>query len=202
MWLLITFITVWALSPGPVAVMTLHETRKYGLMAGIAVSTGATVTSALMVIAALIVQTVGISAIIEQDGMLVIERVGAFAIILMGLYAGYKSLWFNGPEVTKVTAESSTRYGFIQGMMVMGTYIPQALLYYNIIVPGTVETASIIPTIIVLGSLKLTMMFGWHSAIAFFASRTRRWAGHNRVGKFFEIATACLIVGLGVNILF
>ena len=50
MWLLITFIIIWAISPGPVAIMTLHESRKHGVMAGIAVSGGASLTALLMVV--------------------------------------------------------------------------------------------------------------------------------------------------------
>ncbi len=83
----------------------------------------------------------------------------------------------------------------------MATYIPQALIYYNIIVPQTIEPELIITAIIALGTLKVVLIFGWHSAIAFLASRVQSQVGNNRFGKAFEIATASLIVGLGINIL-
>lgn len=44
MWLLITFIAVWTFSPGPVAVLTLHNAQKHGQAAGIAAACGATLT--------------------------------------------------------------------------------------------------------------------------------------------------------------
>lgn len=201
MLLLITFITIWALSPGPVAVMTLHETRKHGLMAGIAVSGGATLTAVLMVFAGVLVHSVGFSAILDSDGMIVIERIGAFGIILMGMYAGYKSLWSNDKEIATTDLQSRNKAGFAQGMMVMATYIPQALVFYNMIVPQTVEPDAIITAIIALGSLKVVLIFGWHSAIAFVTTRAQDWVGTNRFGKAFEISTACLIMGLGINML-
>lgn len=201
MWLLITFIAIWALSPGPVAVITLHETRKHGLMAGVAVSGGATLTATLMVIGALFIHAVGFSAILDSDGMIVIERIGAFGIILMGMYAGYKSLWASTNEAVTNNMEPNTKLGFIQGVMVMATYIPQALIYYNMIVPQTVDSEAIITTIIALGTLKVVLIFGWHAGIAFIASRTQNLVGSKRFGKVFEVVTACLIMGLGINIL-
>lgn len=201
MWLLISFIAIWALSPGPVAVITLHETRKHGLMAGVAVSGGATLTAMFMVIGALFIHAIGFSAILDSHGMIIIEQIGAFGIILMGIYAGYKSLWTTADETVRSNTNSTNKLGFVQGMMVMATYIPQALIYYTMIVPQTVEPDAIMPTIIALGTLKVVLIFGWHSAIAFIATHAQNWVGSNRFGKFFEISTACLIMGLGINIL-
>lgn len=202
MWLLITFITIWALSPGPVAVMTLHETRKRGLMAGISVSAGAALTSALMVLSGLVIHMIGFSAILDSDGMLIIERIGAIAIISMGLYAGYKSLSTSDKKATTTDTEHNNKFGFVQGMMVMATYIPQALIYYNMIIPQTVEPDTVMTTIIALGTLKVVLIFAWHSIIALIANRSQNLVSNKRFGKFFEISTACLIMGLGLNILF
>lgn len=202
MWLLITFITIWAVSPGPVAVMTLHETRKRGLMAGISVSAGAALTSVLMVISALVVHMIGFSTILESDSMIVIERIGALGIVLMGLYAGYKSLWSVDDKKSNDDTNPSNKFGFAQGMLVMATYIPQALIYYNMIIPQTVQPETVMTTIIVLGTLKVTLIFGWHALIALIANRSHNLVSNKRFGKFFEISTACLIMALGLNILF
>lgn len=203
MWLLITFIAIWALSPGPVAVITLHETRKHGFMAGVAVSSGATLTALLMVISALLIHIIGLTTIIDSNEMVIIEHIGAFGIIFMGMYAGYKSLWSSTDKPAQQdNTTSNNKLGFIQGMMVMATYIPQALIYYTMIVPQTVQPETIMTAILALGTLKVILIFGWHSAIAFIAIRTQNWVGGNKhFGKFFEIATACLIMGLGLNIL-
>ncbi|MEL7434344.1 MAG: LysE family transporter, partial [Chloroflexota bacterium] len=145
MWLLITFITIWALSPGPVAVMTLHEARKKGTMAGVAVSAGATVTSALMVMMGLVVHLVGFSSILESDSTIIIERIGALSIIAMGMYAGYKSILSTFEQENSDVADVQPigNFGFVQGMMVMATYIPQALVYYNLLIPQTLEPQAV-----------------------------------------------------------
>ena len=203
MWLLITFIIVWALSPGPVVIMTLHESRKHGLKSGIAVASGATLTSILMVVMALFLHSAGISAILDLDSMTIIEQAGAFGIILMGLHVGYRSLMPSTSETTLSNLNSKTRFGFGQGMMVMATYIPQALVYYNVIIPQTVELESITMAIIVLGGLKIALIFGWHALVAFMATHAQNKLKVNSkyLGKIFEVATACLIVVLGINIL-
>ncbi|GAB5491982.1 MAG: hypothetical protein Phog2KO_21970 [Phototrophicaceae bacterium] len=203
MWLLITFITVWALSPGPVAVMTLHEARKNGFSAGLAFVCGATLMSALMVLAGLLIHTIGFSEILDSDGMLIIERVGAVGIISMGLYSGYKSLQATtkSTEKDEIEVSANNRIRFVQGMMIFATYIPQALLYYNMIVPQSVEPEAVVGAIIMLGSLKVLMIFGWHAGIAFIATRTQNWTSNNRFGKVLEVSTAGLIMLLGINIL-
>ena len=203
MWLLITFITVWALSPGPVAVMTLHESRKLGLMAGVAVSAGASLTSLLMMLMGLLVHLIGFTAILDSSGMVIIERVGAIGIIGMGIYASYKSIWAMHTETNSPDNNPpfANKKGFVQGMMVMATYIPQALIYYNMIIPQTVESHTILSAILMLGVLKVALIFGWHSGIAYIATRSIRWGGNNRFGKVFEMATAGLMMLLGINIL-
>lgn len=203
MGLLITFIIVWALSPGPVAVLTLHESRKNGFMAGVAISGGATLTSILMVIMAGVLYTVGFPTVPESDNtlMTLIERLGAFGIIFMGMYAGYKSLWSSNDNTNQTDSNPKTKRQWVQGMMVMATYIPQALFFYSVIIPQTVDTQSILTTIIVLGTVKVILIFGWHSIIAFIATRSQRWMGNPRFGKVLEVTTACLIMVLGLNIL-
>ena len=203
MWLLISVIVVWALSPGPVAVMTVHESRKSGLMSGVAISGGATITSLLMVMMAIVLHAIGFSTVHESDNLMMtmIERVGAFGIILMGLSAGYKSLWANREDVDDNHANSSTKMNWVQGMMVMATYIPQALVFYCMVIPQTVDPQAVISTIILLGTLKVILIFGWHAGIAYVATRSQNWMGNPRFGKLFEVATACLIMALGINIL-
>jgi len=201
MWLLVTFIVIWALSPGPVAVMTLHESRKNGLFSGIAVTSGATLTSLLMVIGGILLYTAGFSTILASDNMILIERLGAIGIIIMGIYAAYKSLRVKEAETSPTSLNQSTKAGFVQGMLVMATYIPQALIFYNLIVPQTVEPSSIIAAMIALGTLKVTLIFGWHSGIAYMATRTQGLIGKNRLSSILEVSTACLIIVLGVNML-
>ena len=129
MWLLITFITLWAIAPGPVFVLTINEARKYGSKAGIAISVGATATSVLMVIAALAIQTTGFLRFLESSRILFIEQIGAIGIILMGVLAGYKCLTCSDAMPTDGQVKSRSQIGFLQGMCMMATNIPQALIF-------------------------------------------------------------------------
>ena len=201
MWLLISFIVIWALSPGPVAVMTLNEARKKGSAAGVAVSAGASLTATLMVIAALLVHTAGFSSMLESGNMALIEQIGAGGIIVMGLYAGYKSLWSAAGEADDPPHKMRSSICFMQGRMIMATYIPQALLYYNIIVPQTVEVHTVYTTILVLGALKVGLIFVWHAGLALLATRTRFGMKNRSLSMVLEFSLACLIVAMGVNIL-
>ena len=201
MWLLVSFIAIWALSPGPVAVMTLNEARKKGSAAGVAVSAGASLTAALMVIVALLVHTAGFSPIFESDSMAVIEKLGAGGIILMGLYAGYKCLNSAAGEANGPLEKTRSGICFLQGMMIMATYIPQALLYYNIIVPQTVDVDTVYTTILVLGALKVGLIFVWHAGLALAATRTRFGTKNRSLSTVLELSLACLIVAMGVNIM-
>lgn len=200
MWLLITFIIIWALSPGPVCFMTIQEARKYGALAGVSVSAGAAVTSVLMVLAGIIVYGAGFTAVLDSDGMFVVEKIGALGIILMGLYSGHKCL-FNQNRKSENDHLKANRFGFFQGMTLMAAYIPQALLFYNVIVPQSVESGAIFTAIIALGTLKVILIFVWHSGIAFVATRAQNIMHNNRFGRLLEATLACLIMGMGVNIL-
>ena len=200
MWLLIVFILVWAFAPGPLTVVTLHETRKHGFRAGVAISAGAGLTCALMVVAALAVHNAGLTGIFEADGMNLIERVGALGIIGVGVFSGYKGLRPAAEEVA-VSTNTKEQIGFLKGFMMMATYIPQALVFYGLIVPKTVDPQLLITVILGLGVLKTVLVFGWHTGVAFVTTRAQGWIDNNRMGKPLELSSACLIIVLGVKIL-
>lgn len=201
MLLLITFILVWALSPGPVLIMTISETRKHGSWAGIAVAAGATVTSLLMVIAALCIHSTRFTEILNSGGVQIIERIGALMIIWFGVAAAYKSLWHTSVLSNSTDTNQYSRTGFVQGMLMMATYIPQALIFYNMIIPQTVGPTSTIMTILVVGSLKVILIFAWHAGAAVITTSTRKLLNSTRLEQGFGIASACLIMWMGVNIL-
>ena len=200
MWLLITFIILWAVTPGPVFIMTIQETRKHGSRRGIALSSGATATSVIMVLIALLIHSTGFTTFDESSSMFLIERIGSIGIILMGLFAGYKCMFVKAAEPSE-GEPICTRTGFIKGMCLMATNIPQALLFYTVIMPQTVEASEMASTIIGLGSLKVIMIFGFHAIVAIVADRSKNFSGNKRTKTVFDFALAALIVGMGVNML-
>ena len=202
MWLLVTFITLWAISPGPVCILTIQESRRLNARAGVAISAGSAVTATLMVVFALVIHLAGLTTLLDPENMSIIEIVGALGIISMGLYAGYKCLLAKKDKTTVAEAETSSRASFFQGMAIMVTNIPHALIFYNVIMPQTVELADMTTTILALGSLKVVLIFGFHTAVAFVASFAQKWLNHNRLRTVLDFSMSSLLVLMGVNILF
>ena len=93
---IIAFILAWAFAPGPLTVVTLYETRKRGFGEGVAISAGAGLTCALMVVGALLIHNAGLSGLIESSSMKIIEPIGALGIICMGIYRLVQKFWVSG----------------------------------------------------------------------------------------------------------
>lgn len=202
MWLIVIYIAVWTVSPGPVCVKTIQEVRNNGTKAGVTIATGATITAVLMVLAGLIIYSLGFSAILDSSGVTMIEQIGAAAVILMGLYAALKCFVATSVQSDELAVESSKRAGLLQGMGVMATGIPQALLVYVVMIPQTVEQSAATTTILVLGALNVAMVFCFYSLVAAITGRSQRLVRNNRFKKVFDFSLATMLVGMGVNILF
>ncbi len=200
MWLLITFITIWAIFPGPVVIMTVHETRKRGAMAGVLVAAGASLTAVFMVIAALLIHSTGYTEIADSALMVFVERAGAVGIILLGLYTGYRCLSNAHTDKVAVT-HKPTKAGFVQGMGVMATGTPEALLFYTVIVPQTVAETALISSLVALGALKVIMIFGFHAVVALMAARSTAAVRNVRFKKVLEFGMSLLLVLMGANVL-
>ena len=68
--------------------------------------------------------------------------------------------------------------------------------------PQTVSASNMFATIITLGSLKVLMIFGFHSGVAVMADRYQDLVNQNRFKKPVEVVLAVLLVAMGTNILF
>ena len=202
MWLLITYILILSIAPGPVFIKTVQEARIKGTRAGIYIALGASIAGVFIVIAGLIIHSLGFSAILDSSSMFVIEQIGAIGIILMGIYAGYQCLTASLDQENVELEGCVSNKGIMQGMGMMLPTIPHGLLFYNIIVPQTVELNSITSTIIGLGVVEVVLIFGYHAIVAFLAGRSQRLIQNVRVTKVLDFSLAILLVGMGVNILF
>jgi threonine/homoserine/homoserine lactone efflux protein len=200
MGVLITFIVVWALSPGPVAVMTIHKARTQGAGEGMAVAIGATITSAIMVAAALLVHLSDITTLLESDAVSLVEHLGALVIIGLGMRMGYTSIATDRTASQNMIQPEQKR-GLVQGMMIMATYIPQALVFYNIIIPQTVSVETTVTAIMGLGLLKVLLILGWHVGIAQATVYATGRLQMGRFGQVMELAAGCLLAVIGINIL-
>jgi len=201
MQLLTSMIILWGISPGPVTVATLLNARKHGRMAGVAVASGATLIAALVTVAALFIEGLGFREAIESSRLSIFEQLGASGIVLMGLLAGYRTLWPTVRTHQTTNQYTNTNRGFLQGVMISATYIPQALVFFTIIVPQTVKVESATTAILFLGGLRVCLNLFYHSLIAIIATRADRWMSNNRFEKWLELSAATLMVGIGTNAL-
>ncbi|MEM8858857.1 MAG: LysE family transporter [Chloroflexota bacterium] len=202
MLLIVIYITVWTVSPGPVCIKTIQEVRNNGTKAGVTIAIGATITAVLMVLAGLVIYRLGLSAVLDSSGVTMIEQIGAVAVILMGLYAAFKCLVSTSAQSDDSAAESSNRAGLLQGMGVMATGIPQALLVYVVMIPQSVELSAVTTTILVLGSLNVAMVFFFYSLVATITGRSQQMVRSNRFKSVFDFSLAAMLVGMGASILF
>ncbi|MEM8858643.1 MAG: LysE family transporter [Chloroflexota bacterium] len=202
MWLLVTYITILSFAPGPVFIKTVQEARNRGIKAGISIASGASIAAILIILAGLIIHSMGFSEILDSSGMLILEQIGAVGIILMGLYAGYQCLAASFSEAEEHSEAAPAGTGLIQGMGMMVPTIPHGLLFYNVIIPQTVELEAVTSTIIGLGVLEVAMLFGFHAIVASVAGRSHSFVRNPRFKKVFDFSLATLLVIMGINILF
>jgi threonine/homoserine/homoserine lactone efflux protein len=201
MWLLTSIIIVWGVSPGPVTIMTVQNARKHGRRSGIAVACGATLVAALVTLAALFIENLGFREAIASNRLYFVEQAGASGIVLMGLLAGYKTLWPVCQKNQITVRETGARRGFLQGMMIGATYLPQALVFFTMIVPETIGAGSATNAILFLGGLRVCLNLAYHSLIAMAATKAQGWLKNNRFEKWLELAASILMVGIGANVL-
>jgi threonine/homoserine/homoserine lactone efflux protein len=201
MWLLTSMIVIWGVSPGPVTIMTVQNARKHGRRSGIAVACGATLMAALVTIAALLIESLGFREAVASSRFYFVEQAGASGIVLMGLLAGCKTLWPAGHKNRATIRETGARRGFLQGMMIGATYLPQALVFFTMIVPETIGAGSATNAILFLGGLRVCLNLAYHSLIAMAATKAQGWLKNNRFEKWLELAASILMVGIGANVL-
>lgn len=199
--LLITFIVLWALTPGPVTIMTIHKAKTEGARAGVSVATGATITAVFMVLIALLVHMLGFRVAGDTQGFVWVEQLGGMIILLMGLYAAYKAIRLPSESAKVAQSAAGKGMGVMQGIMLMATNTPQAVIFYTVIVPQAIDAELFTSMVMALGSLKVVLMFVWHAFVALMVNKAQALLSNRRVGKGLDFATACVMVGLGVNIL-
>ncbi len=201
MWLLITYIIILSIAPGPVFIKTVQEARRNGANAGMLVALGASIMAIVIVLAAMAIHSLGFSAVLDSSSMSIIEQIGAVGIILIGAYAGYKCLTASFEEADAPENAAGTKTRLLQGMGMMVPTIPHGLLFYNVILPQTVGIDALPSLMIWIGALEVAMLFGYHALVAFIADRSNKMVRNTRYKKVFDFSLAALLIGMGVNIL-
>ncbi len=197
---LIAFLIIWIAAPGPITMLVIGRTRSQGIRAGIAVTSGVTATKSLILFFIVIVHQLNLS-IVELSTSRVPKMISAGLIIVLGMHAGYKALKATSDGEHSQPVVSSSRNNIVQGMLVAVSGVPQAVVFYLILIPQTAAVGQLRNTVAAFGLTQLALTFLWYAAIACAISFVERWLQNPSVSRRFDFATAALMVGVGVNIL-
>lgn len=201
MYLLVLFLIIWTLSPGPVAALTLDRSKRHGQSAGIAVAVGATLSTALLLGAVIMTHLRGFDILLNEDTSSTVEGLGALLIVVMGLAVGYKALISTQGEEPTKSDFNPARRSFFHGMMMITASIPQSIIFYILLVPQSVPAAQVTAALISLGTLKILLMLVWHSALSMMVHRVHEWLDRPSLSRNLDFATASFLVLFGINIL-
>lgn len=189
------------LSPGPVAVLTIHNTTRHGRPAGIAVAMGGTVTMTICVVIALALAVNNSLGHVSLGTANLYQQVGAIFILIMGLHTGYRSLFGTQQRESRPTQSSQTIKSFITGMTLMMPYFPPAILFYTVILPQYANPANLNTIILFMGLFKIVITIGWYSTLSFAANSIQKWLFNARLQRLVEFSVACLLIVTSITIL-
>jgi len=188
-------------SPGPVTVLTIHNTSKYGRLPGIAVGLGGAVTTTVFVAIAFILTTNSYLNDISTNTANYFQQISAILILFMGLHAGYRSLFANPQQEDQLPHSSQIKQCFITGLLLMLPHLPAAILFYTVILPQYTHAGNLAQMVFVTGMLKILMTVCWYSAVSFAAKPIHKWLNNVKIQRALEFSVACFLVVISITIL-
>ena len=196
----LTYLLLSTLSPGPVTVLTIQNTSRYGRFAGTAVALGgATTTAVFVLISILLTDTQWVDVPLHTAHSY--QQGGAIIILAMGLFTAYKSLFAKTKTRENSSLTNQTMKSYLTGMGLMTPYFPQAILFYTVILPHHVDAATLNTMILIMGLIKIVLTVGWYSFLAVIAQSFQNWVFHPRSQRFVEFAMACCLIGISLTML-
>ena len=199
-WVSLTYLLLSTLTPGPVTIMTIRTTALYGRRAGLAVALGGAATAALFVAVSLTMTRFDVVGQPLHAGNYY-QQGGALFFLMLGLISGYKVL--ASRQVSHSTGAKPDRLlaSFFTGMGLMAPYLPQAVLFYTVILPQHTLTGELASDILLVGTLKIGLTIGWYSLLAQAAQSIQTWFFHQHTQRVVESVAACLLLVISITML-
>ena len=194
----ILYLIVSTLTPGPVTILTVHNTTRYGRLAGMAIGWGGAVTTA--VFAAIAIVFTSNNSALDISAPNLWQQGGAIIILVMGLLTGYRSLFSHQEAATKSLPSNQIIKSFFTGMLLMAPFFPQAILFYTVILPHYTLSADLSHTVLLMGLFKLVITIGWYATVALIAEPIQKWLFATQVQRFVEFGLSCLLVGISLTL--
>ena len=189
------------LSPGPVTVLTVHNTIRHGRLAGISVGWGGAVTTAVFAAVAIALTfNTGTRNVSIPNIANFWQQGGASIIMGMGLLTGYRSLFSQHATPNKTLPSNQIVKSFFTGVVLMVTYLPQAILFYTVILPHYTMPVYLGHAVLLMGLFKVVITIGWYAALALVAKSIQKWLMATQIQQFVEFGLAFLLVGIGLTL--
>jgi RhtB (resistance to homoserine/threonine) family protein len=200
MWAFILVVLVLFLIPGPAVLLTLTQTVKGGLRAGIITGVGIAVGDLIHTIAAVL----GLSAILMTSALAfeVVKYLGAAYLIFLGIKALFEKT--KKQEQPKVKKEKSA-VSFRQALLIE-LLNPKTALFFLAFLPQFVKTDGppVVYQLLSLGLVFVLMSILYTSSLAFLASSigNKLFTKNSKISRWQGKVVGTIYIGLGLQLVF
>jgi RhtB (resistance to homoserine/threonine) family protein len=200
MWAFILVVLVLFLIPGPAVLLTLTQTVKGGLRAGIITGVGIAVGDLIHTIAAVL----GLSAILMTSALAfeVVKYLGAAYLIFLGIKALFeKTKKHEQPKVKKEKSAVSFRQALLIELL-----NPKTALFFLAFLPQFVKTDGppVVYQLLSLGLVFVLMSILYTSSLAFLASSigNKLFTKNSKISRWQGKVVGTIYIGLGLQLVF
>ncbi|WP_045517048.1 LysE family translocator [Neobacillus niacini] len=200
MWAFILVVLVLFLIPGPAVLLTLTQTARGGLKAGIITGVGIAVGDLLHTVAAVL----GLSAILMTSALAfeVIKYLGAAYLI----YLGIKSFLEKTKKQEKpVNKKVNTAMSFRQALLIE-LLNPKTALFFLAFLPQFVVTdgSPVVFQLLTLGLIFVLMSIMYTSLLSFLASSlgNKLFSKESKMSRWQGKLVGTIYIGLGLQLVF
>ncbi|NYE08118.1 RhtB (resistance to homoserine/threonine) family protein [Bacillus niacini] len=200
MWAFILVVLVLFLIPGPAVLLTLTQTVKGGLRAGIITGVGIAVGDLIHTIAAVL----GLSAILMTSALAfeVVKYLGAAYLIFLGIKALFeKTKKHEQPKVKKEKSAVSFRQALLIELL-----NPKTALFFLAFLPQFVKTDGppVVYQLLNLGLVFVLMSILYTSTLAFLASSlgNKLFTKNSKISRWQGKVVGTIYIGLGLQLVF
>lgn len=189
------------ISPGPVTVLTIHNTSKHGRLSGIAVALGGAITTAVFAAIAFLLTKNSYLSDITLNTANYFQQISGMLILLMGLHTGYRSLFTNPQQDKQLPHSSQVKLCFLTGLLLMLPHLPAAILFYIVILPQYAQATDLSKMVLMMGLVKIMMTICWYATVSFAAKPIQKWLNNKKIQRAVEFCVACFLVVISISIL-
>jgi threonine/homoserine/homoserine lactone efflux protein len=200
MWAFILVVLVLFLIPGPAVLLTLTQTVKGGLRAGIITGVGIAVGDLLHTVAAVL----GLSAILMTSAAAfeIVKYLGAAYLIFFGI----KALLEKTKKLEQPTAKQEKPAVSFRQALLIELLNPKTALFFLAFLPQFVqpEGGPVVYQLLSLGLVFVLMSILYTSLLAFLASSlgTKLFSKESKLSRWQGKVVGTIYIGLGLQLVF